>query len=166
MSPSRNITWFRALSQLLPCGSNPLSGSLHDWLLLTISLVENRLLLFLWPPKPLFPSFILQHPVRFLPSAPDDVKLLFLGYWILLLAVKLQNDRSLSCSFPFSISSINTVLSTQLMETHQVSILVSYLEPDADKKVCPSLKVNDCFVGPLETSHKIQGNLPEVFVKA
>ena len=52
------------------------------------------------------------------------------------------------------------------MHLKSASLFPANLEPDADEKVCPSLKVNDYFVGPLKTSHKIKGNLPEVFVKA
>lgn len=122
MSPFRNIIWLWALSQLIPCDSNILSGSLHVWVFLTISLVEKCNWLFLWPQKP-SPSLTLQHPVCFLPSVPDNVWWLFLGYWVLFPAIKLQKTGAIG--LPFSTSSISTATSTQLMGAHQVSILVS-----------------------------------------
>lgn len=52
---------------------------------------------------------------------------------------------------------VSAVLGAQLTTAHQVSI------PASCEKVCPFVKVNDCFVGPLKIIHKIKGNLPEGF---
>lgn len=86
--------------------------------------------------------------------------LLFLGYWVLLLAVKLPKDRSHVCAF-LSAPPVSAQCPTQLRNAHPVSILSAVdLELDTDKKVCIFLKANECFEDLLNAFIKLKEIFP------